>query len=74
MNHSINEISFKSKECKYRNHFLCEYQWEGFGFQIFCNCDCHRKLLGIEKDVLNPHSSNEYNFNVKLDHIGEVNK
>ena len=45
MNNSINEISFKSKECKNKNHFLCGYQWKGFGFQIVCKCECHKKQV-----------------------------
>ena len=58
MINSINEIYFKNKECKNRNHFLCNHQWEGFGFQIVCNCECHRKLV-LGKDVRFNNSSNE---------------
>ena len=47
MNNSINEISFKSKECKNKNHPSCSYQWEGFGFVINCNCECHDAELKI---------------------------
>jgi hypothetical protein len=45
MNNNINEISFKSKECKNNTHSYCSHQWKGFGFQIICNCECHKKLV-----------------------------
>jgi hypothetical protein len=38
-------IDFISKDCKNKNHFICSHQWEGFGFQIICNCECHKKLV-----------------------------
>ena len=54
MNNSINEISFKSKECKKENHLLCNHQWKGLGFQVYCNCECHRKLvLGRDESLPN---------------------
>jgi len=72
MNNSINEISFKSKECKKENHFLCNHQWKGLGFQVYCNCECHRKL-GLGKDVRDNNSSNEKNWK-EFDYKGESNK
>ena len=54
MNNSINEISFKSKECKKETHLLCNHQWKGLGFQVYCNCECHRKLvLGRDESLPN---------------------
>lgn len=38
-------MEFSSKLCKINNHKQCPGQWEGFGFQIFCNCDCHRNVV-----------------------------
>ena len=73
MNNSINEISFKSKECKKENHFLCNHQWKGLGFQVYCNCECHRKLV-LDKPVLKHDSNNENNVVVELNNKGEVNK
>jgi hypothetical protein len=71
-NFNINEISFKSKECKNKNHSLCKYQWEGFGFHIFCNCECHRKQM-LGTDVLCYTSFNENNV-IPKETIGECNK
>ena len=45
MLNNMNQIYFINKECKNRNHFLCQYQWKGFGFQIICKCECHKKLV-----------------------------
>lgn len=54
MKNSINEISFKSKECKNKNHSSCSHQWKGFGFQIICICKCHKKLvLGRDESLPN---------------------
>ena len=47
-------LDFINKECKNKNHFLCKHQWEGFGFQIVCNCECHKKLvLGRDESLPN---------------------
>ena len=73
MNNNINEISFKSKECKKKNHSLCSHQWKGFGFQIVCNCECHRKLV-LEKDNIYHNNSNEITVIAELDAFGEFNK
>ena len=48
-------LSFTSKECKNKNHFLCQCEWEGFGFQIFCNCECHKKLV-LDIAILNDNN------------------
>lgn len=66
-------LSFTSKECKNKNHFLCEYEWEGFGFQIFCNCECHRKLV-LDKAILKHDSSDGNNVITELNFLGESNK
>ena len=64
-NFNINEISFKSKECKNKDHSLCTYQWEGFGFTVICTCNCHKEIY--EKNIVldgpgkssNTHYSNQ---------------
>jgi hypothetical protein len=45
---SYDLLEFSSKFCKINNHKQCSGQWEGFGFQIVCNCECHdkKKVLG----------------------------
>ena len=56
MNNSINKISFKSKECKNSNHSLCSHQWEGFGFVVNCNCECHDKKIVLGRDESRPNT------------------
>jgi hypothetical protein len=36
-------VEFKSKDCKSNNHQNCDSSWNGFGFEVYCSCDCHRK-------------------------------
>ena len=43
-------LDFSSKECKNKNHFLCKYQWEGFGFTVICTCNCHIEIY--EKNIV----------------------
>ena len=38
-------LDFFGKRCKNNFHNLCDGQWKGFGFQILCNCECHKKLV-----------------------------
>ena len=66
-------LDFISKECKNKNQFSCKYQWEGYGFQIFCNCECHRKLV-LDKAILKNDSSDGYNVITELNFLGESNK
>ena len=73
MIYNINEISFKSKDCKKENHIFCKYQWEGFRFQIICSCECHRKLV-LDKPIFKNDSNNENNVVVELNNKGEFNK
>jgi len=71
MNNSINEISFKSKECKNNNHFSCSHQWEGFRFQIVCSCECHVKEKVLGKFSICHEICKENNVISKLDVLGE---
>ena len=36
-------IDFKSKQCKDDQHSICSNKWNGFGFEVICNCSCHKK-------------------------------
>ena len=57
-------IDFISKECRNKNHLLCKHQWEGFGFNVICTCNCHKEI--DEKNIVldgpgkssNTHCSN----------------
>ena len=58
-------IDFIGKECKNSNHFSCNHQWEGFGFNVICSCNCHKEI--DEKNIVldgpckssNTHCSNQ---------------
>ena len=43
-------IDFISKECRNKNHLLCSHQWEGFGFNVICTCNCHKEI--DEKNIV----------------------
>jgi hypothetical protein len=49
-------LDFISKECKNEKHSFCKYQWEGLGFQIICNCECHDKKIVLGKDEVLPNT------------------
>jgi len=36
-------IEFCSKHCKSNIHSQCHEVWNGFGFEVICNCSCHKK-------------------------------
>jgi hypothetical protein len=40
---SEHKLEFYNKSCKNNCHNLCDRQWEGLGFEVICNCDCHLK-------------------------------
>jgi hypothetical protein len=71
MNNNINEISFKSKECKNNTHSYCSHQWKGFGFQIICNCECHDKKKVLGRYSIYHEIGKESNVIPKLDVLGE---
>ena len=49
-----NFLNFLGKECKNICHHKCAGQWKGFGFQIVCNCECHKKqVLGRDESLPN---------------------
>jgi hypothetical protein len=34
-------LPFISRQCKFDEHRSCDMTWEGFGFEIVCDCVCH---------------------------------
>ncbi len=42
---NTNLVDFLGKECKNLLHDKCCSVWKGFGFQIVCKCECHKKLV-----------------------------
>jgi hypothetical protein len=47
-------LDFLGKRCKNNSHNLCDGQWKGLGFEICCNCECHRKqVLGRDESLSN---------------------
>ena len=67
-------LDFISKECRNKNHLLCSHQWEGFGFQIVCNCSCHTQKLVLGRKMLYHDNSDGNNLIVELNNKGESNK
>ena len=61
-------LDFLGKSCKNNCHNLCAGQWNGFGFKVDCNCECHRKH-SLGKDVIGYDSSNEKTVIPKLETI-----
>ncbi len=50
-------LDFHNKECKNLLHYKCCRAWKGYGFQVVCNCECHRKLV-LGKDESLPNTMN----------------
>ena len=47
-------LEFCSKNCKNNSHNLCIGNWEGLGFKVQCNCECHKKVvLGRDESLPN---------------------
>ena len=40
-----NILEFCSKDCKKNIHIQCHKIWNGLGFDIICNCNCHKKKM-----------------------------
>jgi hypothetical protein len=66
-------IEFQSKYCKKKEHSKCANKWQGLGFQVCCNCECHRNLV-LDKGILKNDSSNENNVIVEFNNKDEFNK
>ena len=45
----IYSLDFLGKECKNNCHNLCARQWKGLGFEVTCNCECHKKTSGSKR-------------------------
>ena len=43
-------LEFCSKYCKSNIHTQCHAIWNGFGFEVICNCNCHKKYN--EKNIV----------------------
>ena len=52
-----NLVEFLGKECKNLLHDKCCSVWKGYGFQVVCNCECHRKLM-LGRDESLPNTCN----------------
>ena len=50
-NYNSYSLDFFGKECKNNYHNQCSGQWQGLGFQVTCNCECHTKKTELGKDV-----------------------
>ena len=48
-NYNSYSLDFFGKECKNNYHNQCSGQWQGLGFQVTCNCECHTKKTVIRK-------------------------
>jgi hypothetical protein len=50
---SLNEVRFKSRECKNEMHKDCHYTWHGLGLEFLCICECghYIKKEGLEQFV-----------------------
>ena len=63
-----NSLDFLGKRCKNNSHNLCDGQWKGLGFQVYCNCECHRKLVLGRDDAL-PNTVNLLSRSNKEDEL-----
>jgi hypothetical protein len=36
-------LDFINRHCKNNRHEICHGRWSGFGFEIICDCKCHKK-------------------------------
>jgi hypothetical protein len=43
-------IEFCSKDCKNNIHSHCHEIWNGLGFQVICNCSCHKKVEMLDEN------------------------
>ncbi|MGH9981220.1 MAG: hypothetical protein ACRD6U_06680 [Nitrososphaeraceae archaeon] len=38
-------LEFNSKYCKNGIHPQCYGKWTGLGYEVICNCICHKKMM-----------------------------
>ncbi len=43
MKPKLNHLGFLNKHCKSDEHSLCHACWEGIGYEVRCECKCHKK-------------------------------
>jgi hypothetical protein len=43
-------IEFCSKHCKNNVHSHCHEIWNGLGFEVICNCNCHKKVEMLDEN------------------------
>lgn len=51
-------LDFLGKRCKNNCHNLCDGEWVGLGFQVFCNCECHNNKIVLGKSSSFPNIIN----------------
>ena len=67
-------LDFLGKRCKNNCHNLCDGEWKGLGFQVFCNCECHDKKKVLGNDVIYHDSRNGKTVISEVNDRGEFNK
>jgi hypothetical protein len=50
-------LQFVSKQCRSDKHRACHRSWEGFGFEIICDCKCHSNKNRILEQAEGPGTS-----------------
>jgi hypothetical protein len=50
-------LPFISRQCKCNEHRSCDGTWEGFGFEIICDCVCHGNKNVMLAQVQGPKTS-----------------
>jgi hypothetical protein len=55
-----NLVEFRSKNCKNKEHTKCCGLWKGFGFEVLCYCECHRKNKMVLDGVDGTPTSNTF--------------
>jgi hypothetical protein len=53
-------IDFTSRDCKGSLHNECDGSWKGFGYEIICNCICHKKNNRYHQEKVHVRPNNNY--------------
>ena len=56
MSESFN-LAFVSTACKSNEHDNCHGKWYGYGFDIICECRCHKIKIDAADGFLEPESA-----------------
>jgi len=63
-----NVIEFINKNCKNQEHSLCHGKWSGFGINVVCECDCHKKNNAADGFAMpDSATANQYPLEVTKD-------